>query len=457
MLVVSVFLFFKKWPIHKLFVVFSLISGIVFAVILPPSTDEWAHFNRAYSISEGNIVLPSKGDTTGSYIPSSLRDLNAYYKDLYSWQKGLEEELNQNDKVFVAFPNSGVYSPVPYLSQSIGILFGRFLDLSPLIVFIISRIMNLVSWAVLLYFAIKRIPYGKSLIFGLALLPISIETAASCSADALLFASSFLLIAEILNIYHNPIKRIEKDNIKLLAVIICIIALCKPGFCLLALLLFVIPSQYYGSGKKYVYTNTLILASGGILTLLWTLLVGKSSDALAVWMQNIYGPGIDSKEQLINVLRDPTVFVKATIHAIDGEKQLYYWQMFLKTWVTPYAPTLFMIIYSFVFILSLIFESDPIRDTISIRGKSIMVGVFLLISMAIYGIFYLTITPVGALGIKGTQGRYFIPLLPVLLLTVKSKWSISVKSSDVLLANLLFYISFFGVLYSMLSYYLIYK
>jgi uncharacterized membrane protein len=103
--------------------------------------------------------------------------------------------LNEHDKDFIAFPNTVVYTPIPYTPQVLGILVGKIFDASPLMLFYFARIFNLLFFLALAYWAIKITPIHKWVFCLLCLTPTNVFQIASASVDAFTFGICFLLIA----------------------------------------------------------------------------------------------------------------------------------------------------------------------------------------------------------------------------------------------------------------------
>lgn len=192
---------------EKAFVTIGLIFGILFLLITPPFqvADETAHFFRSYQVSEGQIVAEKQKNQVGGPLPQSLVDTwqkvssgipnNPEIKqkpaDIFSL---LNLPLKSDNKIFGHFPNTSLYSPIPYLPQAAGMMLGKAFGLSPIILLYLGRIFNLLVWLLLGYISIKITPIFQWVFFLLALTPMSLFQAASLSADAVTNSLSILLI-----------------------------------------------------------------------------------------------------------------------------------------------------------------------------------------------------------------------------------------------------------------------
>jgi uncharacterized membrane protein len=60
--------------------------------------------------------------------------------------------LKEEEKIFVDFPNTALYTPVSYLPQSLTIFFLRTFELPPLAIFYGARIVTLLCWIFGIFF-----------------------------------------------------------------------------------------------------------------------------------------------------------------------------------------------------------------------------------------------------------------------------------------------------------------
>jgi uncharacterized membrane protein len=202
-----------------IFLLFGLFFGTILVFVTPPfqAPDEGAHFKRAYQISSGQIVAKKRNGSVGGVIPLSITKLENYFmrladkKTKITYQEIIDKmsiDLDPTETFFGHFPNTSLYSPVPYLPQSIGIAIGRLLNFHTLNLLYLGRLLNLICWTLLTYLAIKITPILKWIFVLLSLMPMTIFLAASLSADPILISASFLLIACTLK-YAQPNYKIS--------------------------------------------------------------------------------------------------------------------------------------------------------------------------------------------------------------------------------------------------------
>ena len=108
---------------------------------------------------------------------------------------------------------SNLYSCVPYIPPAAGFWLARRLHASLLEALYLARVVNLAAYLILVCLALYILPDLRILLFGLALMPMSLHQGASLSADSLTFGATFLLCAIILALAFGPAIRVRlKDG-----------------------------------------------------------------------------------------------------------------------------------------------------------------------------------------------------------------------------------------------------
>lgn len=154
--------------IHKVFLFAALFWGITLLFLVPPYQvpDEPAHFYRAWQVSLFDFKPEVRNNRLGGELPVSLQD---FYSTIMVTPGDKEDKLtgtmleaaskiklNPEQTKFYTFPNTALYSPVPYIPQAIGIGIGRVLKLSPLAVFYLARLFNFIAWVSIVFLQLKR-------------------------------------------------------------------------------------------------------------------------------------------------------------------------------------------------------------------------------------------------------------------------------------------------------------
>ena len=188
-----------------------LLVGLGYVVLTPPfdAPDETNHFLKAWSVSEGHLLLaPSHDHRLGDTLPQSVGELCQYFRpnghapaDPVGWQDirtMLQLSLNQEDRVFTDFANTGMYAPFAYLPGAGVILVMRWLEAPPLYALYAVRLLHLLAWLWVLL-AIGRMAGQRRWLFLYAgLLPGILVFQSSANPDALTHAAIWWILAKVL-------------------------------------------------------------------------------------------------------------------------------------------------------------------------------------------------------------------------------------------------------------------
>ncbi len=406
---------------QNIFLILGLVYGIAFLLFLPPLQvpDEYAHFYKAYSISDGQLMPEKIGNKAGVYVPVDLRNTSEIIQEkmklLVKEKQKLdmpfifkESPIDNNNKVFVDFSKIAVvtYSPLPYLMPALSTAIGKLFNLPPLILIYTAGFVNLVLWLFLIYLSIKITPVFKWGFLVIALLPMTLFESASVSADSLTIGLSFITIALFLRLsLDDRIKKIYLKDVIVLFLVILALSLTKMPYFLLSFLFLMIPADKFGNNKKKIIIFALILSTIFIVALIW-LFITKGL--------YVTEKGVSIHDQLLFILPHPLLFLQLIWNDLVTNPLKYFKIMVGTNWVSyPLPKSVYYAVISLLLFLPFLDKNDI---KIDFKKKSIIIGTFLLITGFIYLFDYLTWTPVGLNKIIGVQGRYFIPVLPLLFL-----------------------------------------
>ena len=412
---------------YKIFTLIGLIWGMIFVFVTPPFQvpDEFCHFFRAYQVSEGTLFSKKHDHRLGGGLPKSLLMTIAPYLNLPFHPENKQERknitsfldlpLNPGDTVFVDFPNTALYSPIPYFPQSFGIIVGKFFNVSPLILVYLGRMSNLILWILCVSTAIKITPIFKWLFILLALTPMSLFEASSLSADCFTNAISFLATSMFLYYAFDNTKIIKHIDLYILFTVTLLLTLSKHAYVLIIVLYLLIPIEKIGSSKKYYSMFVGLVLFNGIILAGWSLVV-----------QRLYIP----YESYNNLFREG----QSLVQGVFPDKQFefifsnFVWYLYIvvKTfwtqcdfivnsfigclgWLDTPMPPVYLLSAKGMFLFFAIFERNE-QVVIYLKDRFVL---FLSFSGTIFlfsTLMYMSWTPVGQDLITGLQGRYFIPI-----------------------------------------------
>ncbi|MEG3225530.1 MAG: hypothetical protein BME94_08520 [Methanobacteriales archaeon Met13] len=411
---------------QNLFVVIALIFGILFLFTTPPfqGHDEASHLYRASDISNGHLMPQKDAENSWVYVPNSLRMISHLFQQgftnlniAYITSKlDFPIDYKYESKINLASGAMVTYSPLPYLSQALGVKLGILLNLPPLLVIYLTRFMNLVFCILLLFMAIRITPVHKWVFFMLALMPMTLFQMAMITADGVTISMSFLVIAAFLYYSLNPtIESIKRSQISTLFLLIAILALCKHLYFLLALLFLIIPSgKLGGKEKKYaIFAVIMAFALSIVLTL-------YSYTQILYVPENISSSLSGQVAFLLKI--GPLWALKLFCRTINSQFDFYIssfvgmvgWRLIIPLWLAW--------LYIVGLIVAALFDARaPQKISLHPKKKLILGIVAIMIILEVFVVEYLAWTPVGQNYIGGVQGRYLIPVAPLIFLLLWNK------------------------------------
>lgn len=402
--------------IEKVFLLIAVFFGILYLLFIPAllGTDELPHFLRPYQISVGDIIVknPEKNETLipkdlGEFVGESVMS-KRYSKD------NILKSVEYSDMVNLWNGNvtSINYSPIPYTPQIIGFWIARFLQLSPLFTIFLVRLLNFITWIILAYFSIKLLPSKKIFATILYTSPAILSLVSTCNVDVLVLGLLLLLISYVLNLIQTKRNLNKKDYILMLFMSIGICTY-KMFYVIYILFLFLIPKQCFENKNKKKVKSLL-----GIFMI--SLLIDFGWFALTS-MESTMGNEVVS-EQIRFILNNPFKYLGIFINTYINDIYYYITNFVCGTemcYGLVRINELFIISYLFVLICSY-FDGKKNPETSKV-GKSLIVlvtlGIFGLVSTALYLDWTSFKIGIGAPKIVGIQSRYFFSLvIPLIML-----------------------------------------
>lgn len=390
---------------EKAFLLIVAIIGPLYLLAFPINTlpDDPTHIVRADEISTGKLttsIYKNKG--VGRYIDKNIS--KAFNASTYVKEIKMLNLKNSGKKIFFGFFNTALYSFVCYFPQVIGILFAKIFGMGLLLQFTFGRLFNFLTFVLIMYYAIKLIPFKKEVLLLISLLPITLQEAVSMSPDALTIASASFLISYIFYL-KNSDKLITKKQIVILTIFSIILSQCKIVYLPICLLLFLIPKNKFGSNKKKLIAVFSILLFVTFLNFLWLSIASKYLPS--------GGGVVDSARQLKYILKSPFRYLNVMFLTVENFGLDWFLASFGRSLgsFTINVPNLLIIINIFLFIFMSIIGYDKEIVNINIKEKFWLIIVMCMVIGLIFTSLYLQWTSVGNDLISGIQGRYFIPIL----------------------------------------------
>lgn len=407
-LLIGIVVWNNKLKIEKKYFFIAFIVCLLMNFLTPlfHGNDELAHWYRIQEIAKGNMVTDIIDGWPKSTISSDTLDIT--FDMYYQIPSRLRNDDSVSQDIQVNMEYMAVYSPVSYLPQVVGLLFGRLTTNNLFISAYMARLFQILFCITLIAFAIKIIPFGKKVVFTIGLLPSFILASSLLSTDGILFSTSILFIAKILQLVYEK-KEINKKDYGILGLLSVIIAISKLVYFPICLFLLLIPFHQKEKDKKKAWYIVMgILFISFLIIGLWNI----------VALRNLTnGQGVNAVYYIKHYLEHPIEFFQITFYTFYVSIGNFISDIFggINAWYgtqindASIFPQIFLLLY---LILSLKEENElKMKDKWLVM--SILVITYLLISTSLL----ITCTPVYYKEIIGIQGRYFVPfLLPIVLL-----------------------------------------
>lgn len=410
--------------------VLGIFFGLMFTFLTPPLmvNDEQAHFWRAYKLSEGDLIPSEKqGEIVGEYMPKSIINLfEVYYRlgtrerpvDDFNLSDGayyIKQPLNANDKGFIGMMNTISYTPIPYIPQTLGVFIGRVANFSPFGILLMGRIANLLFTMLCIYFAVKITPVLKWAFVLLALMPTMLGQVSSVSADGMTISMAFIFIALVFRAGFDKNFAISRKWLIATAVSGVLLSVSKQAYIVLPFLIFLIPWKKFGSFWKYAVFTGVFIFFAITPSLAWN--INVSPAAYTAGEQVL----IDQNKEFIKdnpvhsvgvvfydiYLRNSENYVETLVGRLG-------WMQIPMSFIFHVLPYLFAIL-----LIALLEKNDEIRVTLLSKLWVLMLASanIFLVGFALYTLW----TKGSHNVVEGLQGRYYAPLIPLLLICLWNK------------------------------------
>ena len=411
--------YFKN-HVEYIFLIIALGGGICEIILTPIdggiSWDEQVHFSNAYHL------LISK-DTKATQELSDPQKYNFSLFNTKEEKSAYSKHLNEVDKIIVSDGNniSFSFNKITYLPQSIAMFFCRIFNSSFTLLYIMGKLINLLLYAIIIFFAIKKTPICKYTMIIIGLIPTAMFLACNYSYDPPITALILLGMGYLLYEMLNKDVLLSKKNL-LIIIVSFIIASCpKAIYAFLILLLLLLPAEKFNSSKNRKIFKVFVIIT--LLLMVSTFILPTVTSPTSTG--DMRGGNTSVSGQISIIKHSPLSFTKV----FWNNAVLQFFNKFFN--VTSIESFSYLgsqssnnIYYLFLILLfsSLIFNNKKQKYNVNLKFKILTMIIIVIITIMIWLALYLSFTPVGSLSINGVQNRYFIPLtFPLILLFYSNK------------------------------------
>lgn len=401
----------------------SLVLGFMYIFIFGPfrAPDEFSHYKAAYNYS--NLLLGVLGD--GCYMRADdAQFFQRWYEatnngNLSQYAMMKDEPLFLSDGSIVytngSNLNIGDKPPQQFLPAAIGMALGRLLGLGSLPTYYLGRITSLIAFLIMVCWSIRITPIGKPAFAVLSALPLVLELAGSCSYDGPLIGMSLITTAYMFKgIFVD--QRLKRSDMIAIFLLSCLLAPCKIVYSVIIILVLFIPSSRFPSDKISKAFKALTLSAAALVAVaskcssLFVLATGDEETRAADNLSRCYSLG----DLLSDPLRYLFVLFSTPIVSMDVYLSMAFAQ-FGSLDVFPLVDSwTFTILFTALLLLAISAKDEVLRKVSPTFRASCML-LFCLCSLGFFVSMMHAWTPAGNPVILGVQGRYFFPIVPLLI------------------------------------------
>lgn len=378
---------------NRIFVIIAIPIGLFFLFFILPTDipDEVWHIYRALTVFKNDgssMMVPSDADYYFSINPISYSDFYNLITTNTDWESTFRCSKEMNS-----------YLPIQYVLSGTVMQMAKLFGGNYWLAIYAGRVANLILFIFVGNFILKTVPYGKNAFLVFLLNPVLLQQEASISADALCNICAFLYITFLIKAYLEDENR--KRNAILMMVFAFVLCRCKVGgYIPLCLLMLVFIFKLKNRRQR-------------IIVILITLLTGLVGYIFIVYIYN--GELVPEARQLMRDPKNLAIILMNTADRYGPNLFIQYNGAFLGA-LDIYVPKNYYLTYFILQIVVLLIPNNYSYTTLKNKEKACLVLVCLIELFAIFMTQVWWSQNRGEFdAIQGVQGRYFIPIVFVLL------------------------------------------
>lgn len=403
------------------FLIVALGVGIVMCAAMPPTTgmsvDDEIHYGRIAALAHGKPGYLTEAEFTMTERGFSVVYDEAYHYEVDTLQDhrrylAMVDKAGENAEPATDVSLQWGFSDTGYVLQAAGHALGNLLGLPLTGQITMARLFNMLSYVLLTFLGVMTLKRFKITLSAIALMPTPMFLACSLTYDTTINALCFLGLALVMDAILDRETRLT--NVRALGILLCLVlgSISKVVYIPMLLLVLLLPrSKFEGNGQRIWFKTLAVILC--VLTV-GTMMLSVSDGAIA--LTDSRGDGADSAGQISYILHNPFAYLLTFFETIWTDFNYY----FLDTsrtylgYVGGMGETLSIL--SLVLILvAAVTDNDPsLNQKLNWKLRLAMLIIAMMAVGMTFTTMYVAYTGVGADYIAGVQGRYLIPVLPLL-------------------------------------------
>ncbi len=413
--IVIVFLLLKKYLAQKpenLFLPIALIIGFVMMLSSPIKHICWdfdSHYPWAVHTSYSDTAYIKGSYMSIDYVEShTLLNRNTF--NLESYEKDIEA-LNASDERLAKVAQSQF--SIAHLPAGLMIAVARMFGAGFVVRYNLGRMMYLLVYAFVCYFAIKKIKSGKMIISTICLFPTILFIATNYAYDAWVLAFSVLGTSYFLSMLQEPDKDISVWDTIVMCLAFALAALPKLVYVLLMAIPFFAFKKWKNKKDFWKYYSILAIVFFAVFAIFAITSLTKVSGA-----GDLRGGNVNPVEQVKYILGNPIAYSKTLIKFLRNYLAIQNMEGYISNFAYFGYGKWWPVFVMLLGITAVTDSNSELKFKIPFIMKALAVILFFGVSAVIATALYVDFTPVAHQTILGCQPRYIIPLLAPFLLLV---------------------------------------
>ncbi len=448
-----------------LYLACAVSMGLVFSFMTPPWTisDERTHVDTVYMVSNSLLGItdtpgPEKMykracdiDMSMNYtMPITTARYRAVESGLFAPASSVhfagESSTSSGNglELTACFAETSLanVSILCYLPSAVGFTIARLLGRNMITMFMAARWVNVLVCSLIISFAVKRIPYGGACLAAIALFPKTLQQIASCSYDGVVIAGTFLFIAYCIAAAYD--RRFSIMDLLILFLSGFFVASSKGGtYVPLLGIALMIPFTAKKLHRENIELQSVwkgitaallgscaVLFFGKFVGLVFGMLTRQSGTA-------VYGAGVSERTlySLSDLISSPGKLIDLFLNTVnvrgDGLISEMVGKNLCQRWYLVFA----FLFLAFLGILHERKSGDGIeRETVSDQKSQHTLPCYINMGGRVWLLFLaasstalvflsmlVAFTTKGAAYIEGIQGRYLLPIIPLVYLAAENR------------------------------------
>lgn len=443
--------------ILKTYTVIAVLLGCIYFVLFPPvsTNDSKTHIIAMYERTNSMLGHSDWNEVDGNANLSQYETEDGYIIDevmtnyLYCPSPDTKIYDGASYAAFIDMPNESTVTSswhkdlssvknIVYLPYLLTLLLGRLLNWNLMFTLQIAKLVGLICYLLMIRFAIKLMPYGKDALAVFSLTPMVMQSMVSIGYDLFCIGASFIMFAYILKLDNEKHSYTWKDIV--LTVLLSVVLIPSKGgvyfacAVFLAACLFVLPVII--KKPKYLIGGGIAFAIAGILFLVkyQDYFISEHVEGMYSISDLFQDPISIGRFMFLSMLNDMDRLIQGIFGGRLG------WDETIEPW--------YVVISYIVLFCATCQYDDELRP--KRKEKLVCISALILFVFGIYCIF-LGETKLTSASIYGIQGRYFIPLMPLIICVAKSH-NFKVKFEKSVIYSSLWFVSIIQVMQMMVVY-----